>query len=360
MVVGTIAVLVAGALAYAADPFAGPRYRGERSDHFDGEKFFVPGAPPRRGFGDFLRWQLHSKPGFWRPYSDTRGGPPPPRTIEGGNLRVTLVNHSTTLIQTAGLNFLTDPVWSKRVGPLSWTGPARHRPPGLRLEDLPPIDVVLLSHNHYDHLDLPTLKLLAQVHKPRFIVPLGVGALLESHGLGRPAELDWWGRADLSQDVRVISAPAQHFSMRGLRDHNNTLWCSYIIEGPAGRIFFAGDTGYGPHFAEIASRYAPFRLALLPIGAYRPTWFMSFAHVSPDESARVAREIRAETSVAIHFGAFALADDGELEPVTDLHRALREGPQPAPRFWVLEYGEGRDVPAGKPQESEEVPPASAG
>lgn len=344
LLVGTFAVLIAVALAYAADPFAGPKYRGEPSDHFDGSKFFNPGEPPRPGFSGFLRWQFQSKRGAWRRYTDAPFGPPPPRQVDGCGLRVTFINHSTTLIQTAGINILTDPVWSRRVGPVSWVGPARHRPPGLRLEDLPPIHAVLLSHNHYDHLDLPTLRRIVEKHKPLFVTPLGVKALIETRKLGQTIELDWWSKAALPGGVDVTCVPARHFSMRGLRDHDNTLWCGYVLEGPAGRVYFAGDTAYGTHFAEIAQRFAPLRLALLPIGAYRPVWFMSSAHVSPRQSLEAAQELKAETTVAIHFGTFALADDGECEPAAEIERGLASLTPPAPRFWVLGFGEGRDVP----------------
>ncbi|MGH9450923.1 MAG: MBL fold metallo-hydrolase [Terriglobia bacterium] len=356
MILGALVVLVAGAVAYAADPFAGPRYQGPRSDHFDGGKFFNAGFSGRRGIREFLLWQLHSEPSRWRRYTDSPYGPPPPRVVEGADLRVTFINHSTTLIQTAGLNILTDPVWSRRVGPVSWFGPRRHRPPGLRIDDLPHIDVVLLSHNHYDHLDVPSLRRIAALHSPQLVVPLGVRALLETQRFGNCIELDWWNAAELPRAMRVTCVPAQHFSMRGLRDHNNTLWCGYVLEGPGGRIYFAGDTGYGPHFAQIAGQFAPMRLALLPIGAYRPTWFMSSAHVSPAESVRAAQELGAATSVAIHFGTFALADDGEFEPVTDLQSALQMAPALAPRFWVLGFGEGRDVPA----DANTVQPGGAG
>lgn len=347
MLTGVLVALLAGGVAYAIDPFAGPTYRGPRTDHFDGKKFFNPGFPIGRGFRGYIRWQIESKPGSWRRYADLPCGPPPPRSVESDNLRVTFINHSTTLIQMAGLNILTDPIWSKRAGPVAGFGPARHRNPGLRIEDLPPIDLVLLTHNHYDHFDLATLRALRRLHAPRLVAPLGVRALIESRKLGHAIELDWWDTAELNTATRVTCVPAQHFSMRGLRDHNNTLWCGYVLEGPAGRIYFAGDTGYGPHFDDIARKFAPVRLALIPIGAYRPRWFMSLAHVSPVESVRIARQMIAATSVAIHFGTFALADDGEFDPVSDLRRALEEAPAPAPRFWVLGFGEGRDVPAAE-------------
>ncbi|MGH9342593.1 MAG: MBL fold metallo-hydrolase, partial [Terriglobia bacterium] len=234
MIDGVAGVSLAFVLAYAFDPFAGPRYRGPLSDHFDGKRFFNSGSAEPRGFRDFLRWRLKSKRGGWQEHTEAPFGPPPPRIIEGGDLRLTFINHSTTLIQTEGLNILTDPIWSKRAGPVSWLGPKRHRPPGLRFEDLPRIDIVLLSHNHYDHLDLPTLRRLAKTHAPLFVTPLGVRALIESKRLGRAVELDWWDAHSLSPSLRINAVPARHFSMRGLRDRNNTLWCGYVLEANAG------------------------------------------------------------------------------------------------------------------------------
>lgn len=342
--IGFVAASLVAIAAYFSDPFAGPRYRGPRTDHFDGRRFFNSGPAEPRGFRDFLRWQFQSDRGSWQERPDAPPGPPPPRVVEGNSLHITFIGHSTTLIQTEGLNILTDPVWSNRVGPVSWIGPKRYRAPGLRFDDLPRIDVVLLSHNHYDHFDLPTLRRLAQARAPLFVVPLGVRALIESKRLGRVFELDWWDGREISPSLRVSAVPAQHFSMRGLRDRDNTLWCGYVLEAAAGNIYFAGDSGYGPHFEQIARRFAPFRLALLPIGAYRPEWFMSPVHMSPERAVQAAVTLDAGTCVGIHFGSFALADDGEREPAERLSKALQNTPEMASRFFVLEGGEGRSVP----------------
>lgn len=344
MLYGTFTALVIAALFYAIDPYGNPRYRGPVSDHFDGKRFHNPPPFDRRGFRDLLNWRLHAQRGLWPELIQAPYGPPPPPAVEGGNLRVTFINHSTTLIQTGGLNILTDPVWSQRVGPVSWLGPRRRRTPGLHIKDLPRIDVILLSHNHYDHLDLPTLRSLARMHTPQFVAPLGVKSLLDAKKLGPTIELDWWGAAGLPHGMRVTSVPARHFSVRGFRDQNNALWCGYVLEGPAGKIYFAGDTGYGPHIQEIARKFAPLRLALLPIGAYKPAWFMSPVHTSPLEAVRAHLELEASRSAAIHFGAFALADDGEKDPVTDLERALESAGIPKRNFRALQAGEGWDVP----------------
>ncbi len=317
-------------------------YGGPASDHFDGKRFHNLGNVPHGGFLAFLRWRLGrwlGGRGAWPRWIDAPPGPRPPEQVDGAGLRVTFVGHSTFLLQTAGRNVLTDPIWSERASPFSWAGPRRHRPPGLRFEDLPPIDLVLLSHNHYDHLDLATLRRLRRDHSPRFVVPLGVGAYLAEFDVGPVTEMDWWQEEPLPDGLSVTCVPAQHFSGRGFRDGNATLWCGYVLRGPAGVVYFAGDTGFGRHFEEIAARFGAPRLALLPVGGFLPAWFMGPVHISPEEAVRAHQLLGARTSVATHFGTFALADDGEAAPVDGL-RATGAGES----FWVLAHGEGRDVP----------------
>ena len=312
--------------------FAAPRYRGPISDHFDGHRFHNPG-PGWQSEREFLKWVLNRNRGYWVDSIDARYGPPPPKRAIAGELRVTFINHSTTLLQLDGMNILTDPVWSQRVSPVAFTGPRRHRPPGLRFEDLPPIDLVLVSHNHYDHCDIATLRRLDGC---KIITPLGNAALLKRHGISA-TELDWW-----ESDGPISAVPAQHFSARGISDRNRNLWSGFVIASPAGNVYFAGDTGWGDHFAKIGERFPPIRLALLPIGSYLPRWFMRYAHIDPHEAVRAHSALRAKTSVAIHFGAFELGDDGQFEPVADLHKAIAANGNP--RFWVLDHGEGRDIP----------------
>lgn len=318
-----------------------PPYDGQESDHFADGHFKNPWPIEEHGFADFLRWQLARERGPWREWTDAAQGPPPPPRVEGGRLRVTYVNHATTLVQFDGLNVLTDPVWSERVSPFTWAGPKRVRPPGLRFEDLPRIDAVVISHNHYDHMDVETLKRLKEAHNPRFFVGLGNAPVLERAGVGAATELDWWQSAALGGGVEVVGVPAQHFSGRSLRDRNRALWCGYVIKGPSGVVYFAGDTAAAPHFGQIRGRFGPPRLALLPIGAYLPRWFMRAVHVSPDEAVAAHDALGAKTSVGIHFGTFPLADDGETEAVETLRRALPAGRED---FRVLDFGEGRDVP----------------
>jgi L-ascorbate metabolism protein UlaG (beta-lactamase superfamily) len=326
--------LAAGAFAAAAAVerrfVAAPRYRGPVSDHFDGERF-------RNREGSVLKWMATRDPGFWPEWVDEEPGPAPPRRVGQGRLRVTFINHATLLIQMDGLNVLTDPIWSERTSPLPFLGPKRHRPPGIRFDDLPPIDVVLVSHNHYDHLDIPTLRRLQQRDRPRIVTPLGNGALMRRHGVEGATELDWWG-----SDAGVTLVPARHFAARGLTDRNRNLWGGFVVRGAGGNAYFAGDSGWGAHFAEIGARFAPIRVALLPIGAYLPRWFMRPAHVTPAEAVDAHAALGARTSIPMHYGTFALGDDGIDEPLRDLQSALAE--RGNPHFAILEHGEGRDLP----------------
>ncbi len=343
IVIAAAIILVPATVTGVGCALSGPVHTGPRSDHFDGERFVNMRAVPHGGFGDFLRWQWSRERGPWT-RRDGAAGPRPPTRVPRGDMRITFVNHATTLLQLDGLNLLTDPIWSERCSPFSWIGPRRQQPPGVRFEDLPPIDAVVISHNHYDHLDLPTLRRLADSHRPRFFVGLGNRALLEKAGIARVTEIDWWETVRLDGDVQVTGVPAQHFSNRGLFDRDGTLWLGYLVRGPAGSAFFAGDTGAGPHFAEIRRRYGSPRLAILPIGAFRPEWFMAGVHVSPEEAVVAHETLGAGTSVGIHFGTFPLADDGQDEPPLALRAALARRPEgQRPRFLVLAPGEGRTL-----------------
>jgi L-ascorbate metabolism protein UlaG (beta-lactamase superfamily) len=281
--------------------------------HFRNGRYFNPGAPGPKGLLDLLKWKLTSRPErspAWIP--DVVPSQPPPHAGAAQWL-LTLVNHSTVLLQTGSLNLLTDPVWSERVSPVSWAGPRRHRAPGVRMADLPPLDAVLLSHNHYDHLDLPALRELAAMRTPRFIVPMGCGKILRSAGIGPVEELDW-GMSTVRNATTIHCVPAIHFCGRSLFDRNRALWCGYVIEDREGVAYFAADTGFGDHFQAIRTRFGQPRLALLPVGAYLPRWFMSAIHMSPEDALRAHRILEPAVSIAIHHGTFQLADDGVDEP----------------------------------------------
>ena len=285
--------------------------------HFDGKRFFNPGAAQARGLFDVLRWKWTSRPERVPAFVDDVSPAKPAPRVEAGVLRATLVNHSSVLLQWNGCNILTDPIWSERASPVSWAGPKRHRAPGVRREDLPQIDLLLLSHNHYDHLDLPTLRWIVQRDQPVFVTPLGVSRLVPSAAATSIHELDWGGSMRLG-DLTVHAVPAYHFSARGAFDRNQTLWCGYMLEWNHRLVYFAGDTAFGAHFAQIRAAFAPPRLALLPIGAYAPRWFMSAVHMSPEQAVEAHKILQAETSLGIHHGTFQLTDEGLDAPRNEL------------------------------------------
>jgi L-ascorbate metabolism protein UlaG (beta-lactamase superfamily) len=285
--------------------------------HFDGKRFYNPDAPQAPGFLDALRWKLTSRPQPSPRFVADVEQSVPPRREEDGGLRITLVNHSTVLLQQRGSNILTDPIWSERASPLSWIGPRRRRSPGVSLEDLPPIHAVLISHNHYDHLDLPTLRRLAARGDSTFIVPARGARLLRAEKIGPAHELDW-GESLSLPGLTIHCVPALHSSRRGIYDGNTTLWCGYVIECRERLVYFAGDTAFGRHFAQIRERFGSPQLALLPIGAYEPRWFMSPVHMTPEDAVRAHTILGAKTSIAIHHGTFQLADEGLDTPKQQL------------------------------------------
>jgi L-ascorbate metabolism protein UlaG (beta-lactamase superfamily) len=306
--------------------------------HFDGRRFYNPGAPQARGFLDVIRWKLRGRPEPSPAFISDVQQSTPPGCAEGGELRITLVNHSTVLIQQRKFNILTDPIWSVRATPVSWLGPRRRREPGVRMDDLPNIDVVLISHNHYDHLDLPTLRQLARRGRSTFIVAAGVARLLRSERIEPVHELDWGESLSLS-GFNVHCVPALHFSARGIFDRNKTLWCGYAIEFPEQLVYFAGDTAFGSHFAQIREKIGAPQLALLPIGAYEPRWFMSSVHMSPEEAVRAHEILGAKTSIAIHHGTFQLADDAIDTPQKQLMACRRDD-----SFLILKNGQSAEIP----------------
>lgn len=318
-----------------------PGYHGPISDHFDGVRFYNQRPTEHRTFADFIYWMRHRAPGEWYPVSNAMPGPKPP--AHATSLRATFINHATVLLQTTELNILTDPVWSMRASPLSWMGPRRVRPAGIRFEDLPKINLVLISHNHYDHMDMPTLKRLKAEHDPLFLVGLGNASLLQREGIENVKELDWWQQLEITTNTKVTGVPAQHFSQRTLWDRDKRLWLGYVIHAPEGQIYFAGDTGMGPHFEQIYQRFGAMHLSLLPFGAYKPRWFMSPVHLSPHEAVIAHKQLHSEFTIGIHFGTFRLADDGQDEAIDELAMARRDERVSEERFRVLGFGEGVDI-----------------
>lgn len=313
-------------------------YTGPVTDHFDGTHFSNPLPTPTRGLKDVLRWRFTSRSERWPQNVPTERAVPPARS---GQTRVTLVGHATMLIQTGGLNILTDPVWSDRVSPVGFAGPRRVCPPGIAFADLPPIDTVLLSHNHYDHLDLATLKRLVKRDGPRIITPLGNDAIVRrAIPRARVEAGDWWDGYRLGAGVEATIVPAQHWSSRGLRDARHALWGGFMLRGVDGLVYFAGDTGYGNGglFRELRLRFGAPDLALLPIGAYAPRWFMADQHTAPEESVQILLDMDAKRALGIHWGVFPLSDEGRERPREDLALALAARQIASERFFAAEPG----------------------
>ena len=258
--------------------------------------------------------------------------PPPPS--------ITWIGHATVLVQVDGLNVLTDPNWNDRAGPTSWIGARRVAAPGLAFEDLPRIDVVTISHDHYDHLDLPTVKRLAATHAPLFLVPLGMKAWFEDNGMSRVRELDWW-QEHPHQGVRFVCTPAQHFSQRSLWDGNQRLWASWAVLGRDRRFYHGGDTGYFAGFKEIGRRLGPFDVAALPIGAYLPPSIMKWVHTTPEEAVQASVDLEARTILGMHWGTFDLADEPLDEPPGRMLAEVQRRGIDLSRAWILKIGETR-------------------
>ena len=258
---------------------------------------------------------------------------------------LTWVGHATFLLQIEGLNVLTDPVFSRRVSPLAFAGPERLAPLGLSLAELPPIDLVLISHNHYDHLDEAAVKVLARDHaRASFVVPLGLKAWFTARGITSVVELDWWQASERGA-AKITALPAQHFSGRGPFDRNVTLWCSLLLEIAGKKIYFAGDTGYSKDFADIGAAHPDIDLALLPIGAYEPNWFMKSVHVNPEEAVRIFQDLGARHAAAMHWGTFRLTLEPLDEPPQRLTQALAKAGIVPEQFFVMQHGETRPMAA---------------
>jgi len=328
---------------------AGPGWTGPVTDHFDGRVFFNPGSMAGdASFLDLMRWRFSGGAADWPERAGLDCEPlaaTPPAPAVDGEIMATFVGHATFLLQWRGLVMLTDPVWSDRCSPVPWAGPKRVRPPAVNFEALPPVDVVLLSHNHYDHLDVETLKRLDARCRPLIVTGLGNRAFLESCGLTHVVELDWW-EAHTVGGALLTLVPAVHWSSRGGSGRNATLWGGFMIEAAGTRTYYAGDTGYGPHFAAIRQRLGPPDLALLPIGAYEPRWFMKPVHMNPEEAVQAHRELGARHSVGLHFGTWQLTDEAIDAPVRDLAAARRAAGVEETTFRAPEAGETVRVTAG--------------
>ena len=324
----------------------------DASQH-DGERFHnpawltgevAPTGPQRSRALAILRWRMG---GSRVPWPDRIVDPAPtgdPRAVPGpGEVSITFIGHASFLIRLPGLTVLTDPIFSERASPVAWAGPTRVRPPGRTLADLPPVDLLLLSHNHYDHLDLPSLRALHRHSRPRVVTPLGNAVHVRKAAAFDIQELDWWQDTAIGHPAaaRVTAVPARHFSSRTLNDAGRSLWAGFMLEAAGMRLLFAGDSGDGAHWQRIRERLGPPGLALLPIGAYAPRSLMRRVHMDPEEAVGAHRTLGAGRSIGMHFGTFQLTDEAVDAPERALAEQARRQGVAAEDFVTLGFGECR-------------------
>jgi L-ascorbate metabolism protein UlaG (beta-lactamase superfamily) len=337
-----------GAWGLAAAARGNTYYNGPVSDHFDGMRFFNPGGARPRGGLDVLRWQLLEPRAAWparfpSPFAPDR----PPAAVDGDAVRIAYVGHASFLVQTKGRNLLIDPVWAERASPLSFLGPKRVNAPGIAFDDLPRIDGVLVTHNHYDHMDVSTIARLWQRFAPRIVTPLGNDAVLRAAVPQLAAEavtaVDWDAAVDLGGGLAVHAEPSQHWSARGAFDRSRALWASFVVETGRRKVYCVGDSGFGDGatFARVGRRHPGLALALLPIGAYAPRWFMAASHMNPAEAVEALQLTGAAQAAGHHWGTFRLTNEAVDEPALRLADALAERGMPRERFAALRPGEVR-------------------
>ncbi|MBR5522863.1 MAG: MBL fold metallo-hydrolase [Akkermansia sp.] len=319
-------------------------WQGPITDHFDGTYFYNPEPQLPMGTREALRWLTDRKSkGYYPKVERNNHTPKLAPQVTGRNWEITMVNHSTMLIRVHGLNILTDPVWSDYTSPVQGFGPCRTRPVGIAWDELPHIDVCLISHDHYDHFDVNTLQKLEQRDHPHFVVPLGLKSLLEYHcGTGlRVSEMDWWQHIT-HQGLSIHVVPARHWSKRyrTTESSNRSLWCGFYLKAPAGgpSIYFAGDTARTTWFATIGKRLGAPDVAILPIGAYRPEWIRN-NHTNPADAVDALLALNAPLAIACHFGTWQLANEGYEETLQDLAAALQRANISPTRFPAPENGQ---------------------
>jgi L-ascorbate metabolism protein UlaG (beta-lactamase superfamily) len=320
-------------------------YTGPISDHFNGKQFYHAGLPPTdKSLFDLLRWQLFGKRSAWPKSVPASSGLRPQSKVDG--LRITCIGHASLLIQTARTNILVDPVWSEVASPFR-IGPRRRNPPAVALSDLPPIHAVLITHNHYDHMDTATIAAIHAQHKPVVISPLGNDAVIHKDAPHVFVQTgDWWQSFPLSPDIRATIVPAYHWSARKLGDRRQALWCGFILDTPEGRIYCAGDTAYqdGRIFSEIRNRCGSPLIAILPIGAYAPRWFMSTQHTDPAEALQIAIDVGAQHLLGVHWGTFPLTDEPWDEPPRLLEDTIARHASTAIHAQAMRSGDVWNVP----------------
>ncbi len=300
-------------------------YKGPITDHFDGKRFYVKNHAPDKTFKDLLRWSFGEKRASWPKHYPSPFQDKPPQRIAKNKARITLIGHASYLLQSDGLNILIDPVYSERVSPVSFAGPKRVNSPGIVFDDLPPIDHVLITHSHYDHLDLKTLSRLQQKFGPQFLCPLGNDIVMRNTlGWGAKIIARDWGETVRLGNITTHLEPTYHWSARTAFDRRRQLWCGFLLETAVGNIYHIGDTGYadGTFFRDIKKKHGAIRLATIPIGAYEPRWFMADQHVNPTEAVQILRDCGATQAIGHHWGTFQLTNEAIDDPFNHLNNAL--------------------------------------
>lgn len=311
------------------------------SDHFDGSKFFNPGQPDiLKSLWQVAWWKLTGDAAKWPEWVENSKTPELATELSDDEVSTTFINHATHLLQLKSLNILTDPVFSKRVSPVSWAGPKRVRAPGLSLEALPQVDVVVISHNHFDHMDAFSIGELAKRFDPVFIVPLANGELMKDFGAKKIIELDWWQTTEIGRTgTNITLVPAMHWSARGVFDRNRALWGGYVVRNQHMSLYFAGDTGYGGFFSDIQKNLGPMDLSIIPIGAYEPRWFMKEQHMNPQDAVQAHLDLNSKLSIGTHYGTFQLTDEAIDAPILTLQQVLKEKEIEPAKFRALDNGE---------------------
>lgn len=344
--VGSLGIFGGGA-SFAAWKPSNFYYNGPKSDHFNGTNFYNPGGVEPRKLSEVLKWQLAGGKAKWpETYPSSFDGAKPDAGVDGDAIKITMIGHASLLVQVAGLNFITDPVFAERASPVQFAGPKRVNPPGVRFEDLPPIDYVLLSHNHYDHLDLDSLDRLVKKHDAQIICPLGNDVIIaKKNGQAKFITGDWGDVAELKNNTRVHFEPAHHWSARGVKDRRMALWAAFVLETPQGKIYHVGDTGFheGTNYKALAEKHGEIRVSILPIGAYEPRWFMKGQHQNPDEAVQGHLLCKSQTTISHHWGTFQLTNEAIEAPLEALAKAKEKHGLADEAFVVLRPGEATSV-----------------
>jgi L-ascorbate metabolism protein UlaG (beta-lactamase superfamily) len=340
---GSLAAIFGGGAWVRWQRSDNPYYSGPKSDHYDGRTFYNPNGVPPGKFSDLLRWQFQETKAEWpETFESEHAGTEPRSKVSGTDIEVTMIGHATLLIQTAGLNLITDPVFSNRASPFQFAGPKRVNPPGVSFDKLPKIDAVLLSHNHYDHLDVLTLEKLVKRDNPTIITPLGNDAIVkDAVEAAKLTTGDWGDVIEIANSIKVHFEPCHHWSARGTKDRRMALWSAFVIETTNTKIYHIGDTGFhsGINYKAVAEKHGTLDLVIMPIGAYEPRWFMKGQHQNPEEAVEGLKLLGAKQALGHHWGTFQLTNEAVEAPKLALEEAMSQSDMDGAQFIALAPGQ---------------------